>query len=306
MNQADRVLGTILGAACGDALGATVEFLSPEEIARSFPDGHREMIGGGPFNVLPGQFTDDTELAIALANSIVEAKGYDPDAAARHYAAWYRSGPFDCGGTCARAFGHPSEPSSLMRKRASKTSEANGCLMRIWPLGVWAALTDRLGDVRSAAISDALLSHPATAPGVAAFAHAIGVAILTGDREATLDVLTSSLRRSRLEHGLFEDPGDVTDHAGWYLHALRLAVFELDRVGRDTTVEESIVSVVARGGDTDTNGAIVGAILGAVYGRTALPDRWGTAITHCETSRPYRLDVDSIERIVDGLMEATR
>src|SRR5438270_270586 len=100
----DRARGVLLGQLVGDALGTTVEFSSRESIRRQFPNGLRDIVGGGPFHLLPGQVTDDSELALTLARCLVQHT-WNLDARARAYASWYKSGPFDCGGTTSAAFG---------------------------------------------------------------------------------------------------------------------------------------------------------------------------------------------------------
>src|SRR5262245_47739854 len=90
-----RALGALLGQATGDALGTTLEFESGSRIRARYPDGLREIVGGGPFGVKPGQITDDTELALALARSLAEVHTWDADRVAARYLGWYRSGPFD-------------------------------------------------------------------------------------------------------------------------------------------------------------------------------------------------------------------
>jgi ADP-ribosylglycohydrolase len=101
-----RARGALLGFACGDALGTTVEFHSRAAAQRRKGDAWpRDLVGGGPFRLLPGQVTDDTELMLALARSIVRCGRYDEDDAARAYLRWFESGPFDCGMATRAVFG---------------------------------------------------------------------------------------------------------------------------------------------------------------------------------------------------------
>ena len=98
-----RAQGCLVGQVAGDSLGSLVEFRSAADIRREYPDGVRLLRDGGTWNTLAGQPTDDSELALILARSIVQAGDYTPEAAVRAYAWWYESGPFDIGGTTARA-----------------------------------------------------------------------------------------------------------------------------------------------------------------------------------------------------------
>src|SRR5918999_4946618 len=94
----DRYAGTLLGLACGDALGGPVEFLNRDEIAARFPTGVNEFIGGGWLSLAPGEVTDDTEQALILADSLTES-GLDLDRLAAGLIAWFRGNPKDVGGT---------------------------------------------------------------------------------------------------------------------------------------------------------------------------------------------------------------
>lgn len=98
-----RAQGCLLGQIAGDALGSLVEFEPPVRIRRKYPGGVRQLEDGGVWRTLAGQPTDDGELALLLARAIVQAGGYEPEAAAQAYRYWFRSGPFDCGRTVRRA-----------------------------------------------------------------------------------------------------------------------------------------------------------------------------------------------------------
>jgi len=180
-----RAQGCLLGQLAGDALGSLVEFESPQTIARRYPDGPRLLEDGGCWNTIAGQPMDDSELALSLARAILEAHGYQEEAAARAYARWNDSGPFDIGGTTRSALSPASHAlregqpvAEAARKAARAESQANGALMRISPLGIFGTALEP-GEVFALACSDASLTHPhpvcQTANGV--FAAAIAFAI---------------------------------------------------------------------------------------------------------------------------------
>ena len=98
-NMLPRAQGCLLGQLAGDALGSLVEFQSPEQILRNYPEGVRELADGGTWNTIAGQPTDDSEMALLLARMLTERGGYDPDAALQAYQFWLNSDPFDCGMT---------------------------------------------------------------------------------------------------------------------------------------------------------------------------------------------------------------
>jgi ADP-ribosyl-[dinitrogen reductase] hydrolase len=144
-----RAQGCLLGQLAGDALGSLVEFQSPEEIRRNYPDGVRELADGGTWNTIAGQPTDDSEMALLLARMLAERGAYDPDAALRAYQFWLDSDPFDCGMTIATG----------LRDRPNPDSQANEAMMRIRPLGIFGA-NQPLETVGNWARQDAALTHP--------------------------------------------------------------------------------------------------------------------------------------------------
>ena len=293
----DRALGVLLGQAAGDALGTTVEFQSARSIQARYPDRLREIVGGGPFGLQPGQITDDTELALALARSLADRGRYDADDVASRYAGWYRSGPFDVGGTIRRAFsvGRPGDAglAAAFEAAANPSSQANGSLMRISPLGVhgWRLPWPELAAL---AARDSRLSHPhpLCQAACAVFTGAIGHAVRTG--ASARQVFDEALRVARehplaapaleiLEAAADAPPADYQAQMGWVRIALQNAFHQLLRC---ESVEEVIVATAAQGGDSDTNACIAGALAGAVHGARPLPERWTRTILSCRTRRP--------------------
>lgn len=280
-----RAQGCLLGQLAGDALGSLVEFRTPEDIRAEYPDGVRELKDGGTWNTIAGQPTDDSEMALALARSIVRTGEYDPDKALAVYREWLNSKPFDLGNTIR---------SSLKGQRNS-ASQANGAMMRVSPLGIFAARFDRrkAGEWGRA---DAELTHPnhVCLQANELYTMAIAEAVASGptpddlrqriDRWATerpVDPsLASALRSSRSER-----PTDFVRQQGWVLIAFQNALYQL---GHAASFEDAIVDTVMQGGDTDTNAAICGALLGAVHGLDAIPAQWRRTLEACrpEAGRP--------------------
>ena len=147
MSMTDRAQGVLYGQVIGDSLGSLVEFASPDTIAADYPGGVRELADGGPFRLSAGQPTDDSEMALALARTLV-THGFDIDAIAAAYRRWAESHPFDIGNTCADA---------LLRGVMNPQSQANGALMRISPVGVFCAHDPDAA--RDYARQDARLTH---------------------------------------------------------------------------------------------------------------------------------------------------
>jgi len=281
----DRARGCLIGQIAGDSLGSLVEFQSPEDIRRLYPDGVRDLEDGGTFDTLAGQPTDDSEMALALARTLVAGGTYDPEAANRAYTEWLDSNPFDCGLTIrAGLLGSPRHE-----------SQANGALMRIAPLGVYGS-RHRLDAVARWAREDARLTHPhrVCLDANALFAMALAHAIDRGPAPRELYERIAAWAneegicpevRACVEQAAAGPADDYMTHMGWVLIALRNALWQLRHA---PSLEEGVIDSVMRGGDTDTNAAICGALLGAVHGLGAIPARWTEAILRCrpEAGRP--------------------
>lgn len=287
-----RAQGCLLGLVAGDSLGARVEFQSAAAIAAAHPQGVRDLVDGGTWGLLAGQPTDDSEMALALARSIVAHGGPLPEAAAAAYVAWLRSPAFDVGTTTRRALGPVTDgdleagrAAAVAMAHAAADSQANGALMRIAPLGVWGAGRDDAA-VAAAARADAALTHPHPVCRDAAdvFTVAIAAAIREGlsPRDTWLRALSRAPAgtpiRADLEAAADAPPPDFMTHMGWVRIALHNAFHQLLHA---PDAGQGIVATVAAGGDTDTNGAIAGALLGAVHGRDAIPARWRHRVLSC-------------------------
>ncbi|MBW2306394.1 MAG: ADP-ribosylglycohydrolase family protein [Deltaproteobacteria bacterium] len=273
-----RAQGCLLGQLAGDALGSLVEFRTPEDISRDYPNGVRRLADGGIWNTIAGQPTDDSEMALLLARMLADQGRYDPEEARKAYVFWLDSGPFDCGTTV----------SSGLRGRPNPESQANGAMMRISPLGIFGA-NHELEQVAEWARQDAALTHPhpVCQQANSLFAMAIAHAIRTGcgARDLYQQIETwakdMNMKGSLLEaiHGAAAaPPADYVHQQGWVVTAFRNALWQLLHA---PDLEQGVVDTVMRGGDTDTNAAICGALLGAVHGRDAIPVQWVESLLNC-------------------------
>lgn len=281
----DYVYGCLLGLACGDAAGATLEF-DNRELTEKIVKNAMKMPGGGKLHVGNGQYTDDTELAISLAIALVDKHpkdGYPLNNVASMYSKWYYSGPFDIGMTCSRAFcvKNKDNISEEMMRCAlnSYVSEANGSLMRIAPLAVWAHSEPEYVYTQYAKL-DALLSHPNI---VCQECNAVYIVAITyllkhhGDFEGAishLDDYVTNFVYSKVKDWYFKDSLDIDlidckTHIGHVKHAFTLAIYFLRN---NETYENSILKTLLKGGDTDTNAAIVGALIGTLHGASSIPN----------------------------------
>ena len=294
-----RGQGCLLGQVIGDSLGGGVELMSAAEISRAHPAGVRELADGGRYKTLAGQPTDDSEMALTLCRSILQERGFFPEKVREAYRLWLQSRPVDVGATTERG---------LLGLHTNE-SESNGSLMRVSPLGVWAA-----GDPARAAAAariDSALTHPnpvcveACAGYVAAIAAGAGGA----DREAMLDAALAEAMgaaREAIQRGAAGAPPDFSGPAS-VLASLQNAFAKLFH---SKSFEDALVSTVAGGGDTDTNAAITGALLGACHGREAIPARWILPVLACRPvaeagalrPRPMEMWPDDVLEIAEALL----
>ena len=158
LKRSHRCAGLIVGAAVGDALGAPFEFQPADRYKDRFPSpvygGIGEMIGGGSFSWLPGEFTDDTQMALSLALSILECEGFDPDHLWSFWRSWADSAK-DIGNTTSRSLSFENRH-DVSHPNPSLTA-ANGALMRAFPLALLTISTDEL---RSIALEQGTMTHP--------------------------------------------------------------------------------------------------------------------------------------------------
>lgn len=294
-----RAQGCLAGQIAGDSLGSLVEFESPASIEQRYPGGARFLSDGGTWDTIAGQPTDDSELALALARSLALLGSYDEETVARAYAAWYASEPFDIGGTTRAALSRAAAAAragkgvaAAAKEAANRSSQANGALMRISPLGVLGARLSP-ADLAACARADACLTHPHAVCQDAnvVYTAAIAFAIRAG---APPDRIYDHALKTLEETGLgpagsrclreaeSRPPADYEHHQGWVLIALQNAFYQLLHA---PNLEEGVVDTVRRGGDTDTNAAIAGALLGAVWGLQAVPQQWLDCVLNCRPEK---------------------
>lgn len=269
-----RAEAAYLGLALGDALGATVEFMTPREIAYQY-GVHREIIGGGWLKLRSGQVTDDTGMALALGAAILASKGrIEPLACARAFDAWMRGKPPDIGNTVRRNL-------MLFRRTAcpeappSEHDAGNGAAMRVLPVAL-ATLGQAETEVRSACRAQAHVTHHNALSDAACEFLALAL------QDFLLGKSLRDVFRQRIQPLVRANPAFAfrgrprrENPSGWVVETLQAVLQALVDVDG---FEPCVVDVVNRGGDADTTGAIAGMLCGALYGRAALPERWVKAL----------------------------
>ena len=280
----DRLIGTLLGAAAGEALGAAHENKTAAEVGRQ-----RELVAGGPWAV--GEPTDDIDLTLALMRSMVAQRRFDLDDIARSYLKWFASKPKDIGNLTRsalenlRAGDPPSQSGALAWEDSGRQAAGNGSVMCCAPIGLLHARSlEGLTDDATAA-SRITHADPRCIGGCIAVATAVAL-LVRGEKDAEEAVPRAALAggavsddvRRVIERASAKKPEDLTvdgHDRGFVLHTVELAFSALIH---SPTLEEGLIAVVARGGDTDTNACVAGALLGAKFGKGQVPERWVTKL----------------------------
>ena len=278
LKRSHRCAGLIVGAAVGDALGAPFEFQPADRYKDRFPSpvygGIGEMIGGGSFRWLPGEFTDDTQMALSLALSILECDGFDPDHLWSFWRCWADSAK-DIGNTTSHSLSF-EDRHDVSHPNPNLTA-ANGALMRVFPLALLTISTDEL---QSIALEQGKMTHPHPAASWGAW---LGVAMMHSavqgnDPFKTLDEELALMPEDVAEEFLpllapewQPTRGRINNGSIW--GCLADAVWA---VRNTTSFEDAVVKAVNLGDDTDTVACVAGALAGAIYGIQAIPSRWTT------------------------------
>ena len=268
MNDAavhDRALAAYLGLATGDALGATVEFMTKGEIAARY-GVHREIVGGGWLRLKPGQVTDDTEMSLALGRSLQRCKGLDVRDVCEEFAEWLKSGPRDVGNTCRRGI-RRYIINGQTEGAYFEGDAGNGAAMRILPLALATLGRQELTADWAQAQGHITHNHPLSDAASLALARMVHVLLEGGGSPAArrlADALIDECHAFRFEPFHSCSSAYIVDTMQTVLHCY----FTTD------SFAECLVSTVNQGGDADTTGALAGMLAGATYGLKAIPPKW--------------------------------
>lgn len=281
----ERALASYLGFAVGDALGAPVEFMTAREIAARHGRLDR-MVGGGWLKLAPGQVTDDTQMALALGEAILDRPEWDLARVAEGFAAWLRTRPVDVGNTCRRGIQRYLLDGSLVG--APHDGDAgNGAVMRNLPV-VLSTLHDEAAFVaRSLAQARFTHHHPlsdAATLGLGRMARAL----LLGHGMAACEDIAATLVAA---HPAFRHDRPPRHSSAYVVDTVQTVLHHFFREG---SFEECLVAIVNRGEDADTNAALAGMLAGARDGLQAVPQRWLAKLDANVRS--------AIERQVDALL----
>jgi len=274
--------GALLGLACGDALGRPVEFRSPEQIADQ-QGTLTDMVGRGTHGQPAGTVTDDTDLALCIARSLAKEGAFDGQDIAERFAEWYDNGPFDVGLMTADAISEYQSGTSwrdagreVWQRRAEGSNAGNGSIMRCAPHAIaFAEEPDTLERVskQSSAITHydqrcqygcVLLNHT-----IAGYLNGSDEPLTNAIEHVEGEAPDELVETIRLVPDLVDE--SQLQNTGYVVHTLQTSLYDAQTAD---SAEEAIVNSVNRGGDTDTLGAVTGALAGARFGVDELPDRW--------------------------------
>ena len=277
IHSRERFRGALLGLAAGDALGAAVEH-SP----RGSFDPVEDMLGGGPFSLAPGEWTDDTSMALCLAESLLERRGFDAEDQMRRYVRWYREGYmshngrcFDVGRTTRRALEHFEASGNPYSGPTDEKSAGNGCLARLAPVVLFFH-PDEPAAQRFAEDSTRT-THGAqeciAAAGV--FATILHRALAGVPKWSLLEGLESRELPGALTgiaHQEFLDKEiDEIRGSGYVVDSLEAGLW---CVFHEENYRDAVLQAVNLGDDADTTAAVAGQLAGALYGAQSIPSAW--------------------------------
>ena len=285
MSAESRYRGCLLGLAVGDAVGTTVEFKPPGSFAPV-----TDMVGGGPFGLPAGAWTDDTSMALCLADSLLAERGFDPVDQLQRYVAWWRNGSRSSTGTCfdigiatrsaLSRFERTGEP---YPGDADPRAGGNGPLMKLAPLPLAYARHPAAALERAALSARTTHGAPEAADACRYFASLLIGAVAGAPREELLaaggyerfrELHEGDLdpRVAKVAEGSFlrRDPPEIRG-GGYVVHALEAALWA---VHRNDDFESTILAATNLGDDADTTAAIAGQLAGAIHGLDGIPAGW--------------------------------
>ena len=291
--EIDRYRGCLLGLAAGDALGTTLEFKRPGSF-RPIND----MVGGGPFRLEAGMWTDDTSMALCLAESLIERQEFDPEDQMLRYVRWYQEGYlssngycFDIGNTVREALQRFIETGEAYAGSTAPFSAGNGSLMRLAPVPMYFA--QRAVDAIALCANSSRTTH-GTPEAVDACRYFGGLLVgaLNGEDKETLlgdhycptpgywthrpladkiaEIAGGSFRR--------KSPPEIRG-TGYVVDSIEAALWAFHN---SKSFEEGALMAANLGDDADTTAAIYGQIAGAYYGAEAIPSGWRSKLAHVE------------------------
>lgn len=267
VDKQERIIGAYIGLAIGDALGATTEFLTPDEIKYQYGI-HDAITGGGWLRLRPGQVTDDTEMSLALGQSVIDNKGIVASAVAQAFSDWMRTKPVDIGNTVRRGIMHFRGTGNPVVGE-NEYDAGNGACMRTLPVAIFHCnspfkITRQSSRIQAHVTHNNVVSDAGTETVVKML-----IAAFNGQEKKSLEIFANELVASMPVYRY--DKRKQVNPSAWIVETLQV-VFQA--FFRHDNFKDILLDVVNRGGDADTTGAIAGMLAGACYGQKAIPVEW--------------------------------
>jgi len=296
MTALERYRGCLLGLAAGDALGTTLEFKSPGTFAPI-----HDIVGGGPFHLKPGEWTDDTSMALCLAESLVAKQGFDPVHQLETYVRWWKDGHFSVKGRCFDI----GNTTSAALSRFTRTKEpycgntdahasGNGSLMRLAPAPLAFARNPHEAIERAGDSSRTTHAAPECIDSCRWFAALILAALADKTKDEVLATPMPGLapKVAEIAGGSFKrkQPPQIRG-SGYVIHTLEAALWAFH--GTDL-FRDGALAVVNLGEDADSTGAVYGQIAGAFYGESGIPSEWRAKLAMRETIESLATDLHKL------------
>ncbi|HAS50690.1 MAG TPA: ADP-ribosylglycohydrolase [Gammaproteobacteria bacterium] len=293
-----RYEGCLLGLAAGDALGTTVEFKAPGSFMPL-----TDIVGGGPFGLQKGQWTDDTSMALCLAESLITCRGFDARDQMERYVRWWKTGHlsstgrcFDIGNTVYQALQRYQRTGEPFSGSTDPHAAGNGSLMRLAPAPLFFA-ADPEQAIHWSAESSRTTHGTVTCVDACRYFGGLLVGALKGvAKEALLapryapvagvwDSIPLCPEIEEIAGGSFKrkEPPIIVG-SGYVVEALEAALWAFDR---SASFEEGCLLAVNLGYDADTTGAIFGQLAGAYYGVDGIPQAWRDCLTQADLIQRY-------------------
>ena len=311
METIDRYTGCFLGLAVGDAIGTTLEFKRPGTF-----EPIQDMVGGGPFGLKPGQWTDDTSMALCLAESLIECRGFDAIDQMSKYVRWYREGYLSSNGTC---FDIGATISGALRRfeqtgapyvgSTDSRSAANGSIMRLAPVPLFFAKNPELAIEKSAESSRTTHALPVVLDACRYFGALLvgavsgaGKADLLSDRYSPIPGYWHgrplSLEIDGIAAGSFKhkQPPEIRG-SGYVVKSLEAALWAFYH---SESFKDGCLMAVNLGDDADTTGAVYGQIAGAFYGKQGIPKSWLEKLAYKDMVEGYAEKLYGLAMEVSG------
>lgn len=261
----DKVIGSYIGFAVGDALGATTEFMTPREIQVNH-GVHNKITGGGWLRLKQGRVTDDTEMSLALGESIIKSGGFSLHGAGDHFIRWMRSKPVDIGSTVRKGIRDYMLKGELVSPE-SEMSAGNGAAMRNLPLIIyciknWTYFEDMT-------LQQCHITHNNKKSDLITlcFGEMTRILLETDDKLKALSVANRLIKI----HPKFSYSRYKGEASGYIVDTFKTVLHYFSDC---TSFEDTLIGVVNQGGDADTNAALAGMLAGALYGYESIPYKW--------------------------------